>query len=139
MRTLALAVLVLGVSLSAAADDDKELKRFQGDWQAVAVKRDGKTTEGDALKGKGWRFDGNKLIPLDDVKDEATITLDPTKKPATVDIKDKNGKVNQGIYKFTGDDKLTVCARSDSTRPKEFDAAKDSGNIVIELERVKKK
>jgi uncharacterized protein (TIGR03067 family) len=105
----------------------------------VAATADGKSLPADALKGKVWRFEGNKLTPLDNKQDVATITVDPTKKPATLDIKDKGGSVVEGIYKFTGDDKLTICGRSDSKRPKEFDASKGSRAILFELERVKKK
>lgn len=138
MRGFALASLLLSVSLTTAADDDKELKRFQGDWQVVSATRDAETIKGDAVKGQVWQFDGNTVRRLD-IKDEATITLNTLKKPAPMDIKDKDGKVVQGIYKFTGDDKLTICGRSDGVRPKEFDASKGSGAILFKLERVKKK
>ena len=44
-------VLVLGFAPSAAADE-KELKRFQGDWQVVSVTLNGETIKQDGLKGK---------------------------------------------------------------------------------------
>jgi uncharacterized protein (TIGR03067 family) len=138
MRQLFLVVaIVLCVSFSATADDEKELKRFQGDWRMVTATANGETVKGDKGKEKVWRFDGTKLIPLDDKDDVATITIDPTKKPATLDIKDKRGDVVEAIYKFT-EDKLIICARSDNKRPKEFEAPKGSGVLLFEFERVKK-
>jgi uncharacterized protein (TIGR03067 family) len=139
MRLLALAVsAVLSASLSVAADD-KELEKFQGDWRVVSVTKDGKAITGEALKGKVWRFEGNKLPPLDNKTDAATITVDPAQKPGTLDLKDKSGDVVQGIDKFTGADKLTICGRGGGKRPKEFDASKGSAAILFELERAKKK
>src|SRR3954464_5230557 len=104
-------VLVLSMSLSATADE-KEFKRLQGDWQVVSVTLNGETIKQDKLKGKVWRFDGNKVTALD-TRDESTLTLDATTKPTTADIRDKDGKVVLGNYKFAGDDKLTICGRAD--------------------------
>lgn len=142
MRVLGFAVLVLAFTtpVSRGADDDgeKELKRFQGDWQMVAVTKDGETIAADKLKGKVWSFKGDKLVPQYDKEDVATIKIDPAKKPATLDITDKNGEKVEGIYKFTGDDKLTICGRGDNKRPTEFAAGAKSGAIMFVLERVKK-
>jgi uncharacterized protein (TIGR03067 family) len=129
-------VLVLSMSLPATADE-KEFKRLQGDWQVVSVTLNGETIKQGKLKGKVWRFDGNKVTALD-TRDESTLTLDATTKPPTADIKDKDGKVVLGNYKFVGDDRLTICGRADGIRPKEFDASKHTGAILFELERVKK-
>jgi uncharacterized protein (TIGR03067 family) len=118
---------------------DQELKRFQGSWQMVSVTVNGQTVTGDKLKGKVWRFDVDRVTPMDNKNDDATIALDPTKTPATIDIKDRAGEVIQGIYKFTGEDKITICSRSDNKRPQAFDASKGSSATVLELERIKTK
>lgn len=142
MRALGFAALVLALACSASrgADEavEKELKRFQGDWQMVAVTKDGGTVGADKLKGKVWSFKGDKLVPLYDKEDAATIKIDPSKKPAALDITDKNGEKVEGIYSFTGEDKLTICGRTDSKRPTEFGAGAKSGAILFVLERVKK-
>ena len=142
MRTFSLA-LVFALSVQLSADDkdkDKELKRFAGDWLMVAVTSDGMTIkDADKLERQVWRFEGTKLTPLENKDDVATITLDPAAKPATIDNKDKSGETVLGIYKFTGDDKLTICGADAKTRPKEFAAAKGSKSILFEFERVKKK
>ena len=142
MRVLGFAALVLAFagSASSGADDDaeKELKRFQGDWQMVEVTKDGETIAADKLKGKVWSFKGDKLTPQYDKEDVATIKIDPAKKPATLDILDKNGEKVEGIYKFTGENKLTICGRTDSKRPTEFAAGAKSGAILFVRERVKK-
>ncbi|MBP3959390.1 TIGR03067 domain-containing protein [Gemmata sp. G18] len=142
MRVLALTALTIALAFAPvrAADDatEKELKRFQGDWQMVEVTKDGETRKGDKLKDRVWSFKGDKLVPLYNKDDAATIKIDPSKKPATLDILDKNGDRVEGIYKFTGDDTLTICGRGDSKRPTEFAAKKESGAILFVLERVKK-
>jgi uncharacterized protein (TIGR03067 family) len=143
MRPFTFSVLAaLSLALSVRADDDavaKELKRFQGDWRMVSATKAGKLIKGDALKDKVWRFDGNKIIPLDNKDDPATMTIDLTKKPATLDLKDKKGEVVLGIYKFNGDDKLIICGAHGNKHPTDFDSPKDSDNIVFEFERAKKK
>lgn len=142
MRLFALSVVAaLSVPLAAVADEaaEKELKRFQGDWQVVSASFQGQTKKGDDVKGKVWRFEGKMLIPLDNKNDVAVVTIDPAKQPATLDIQGKNEKALKGIYKFAGDDKLTICAGVfDDKRPEKFDSPKDSGAILFELERVKK-
>lgn len=142
MRASGFAVAVLVVAFTHARADeaaDKELMRFQGDWQMIAVTKDGETTAADKLKGKVWSFKGDKLVPQYDKDDTATIKIDPAKKPATLDITDKNGDKVEGIYKFDGADKLVICGRGDNKRPTEFAAGPKSGAILFVLERVKPK
>ncbi|HEY1188425.1 MAG TPA: TIGR03067 domain-containing protein [Gemmata sp.] len=142
MRVIGFAVLSLALALSTtrAADDgaEKELKRFQGDWQVVAVTEDGATTAADKLKGKVWTFQENKLVPQYDKEDTATVKIDPTKRPAALDITDKAGEKVEGIYQFTGNDTLTICGRGDGKRPTGFAAGQKSGAVLFVLERVKK-
>lgn len=142
MRVLGSVALALALTLapSRAADDatEKDLKRLQGDWQMVQVTKDGATVSGEKLKGRVWTFKGTKLIPQDDKDDTSTVKIDASQRPAALDITDKNGDTVEGIYKFTGDDKLTVCGHSNSKRPKDFAAGPKSGAILFVLERVKK-
>lgn len=142
MRLLGFAAVVLAVaSPQAIADElaDKELARFQGDWQMVALTKDGEAVPADKLKDRVWTFQGEKLVPQYDKGDTATVKLDPAKKPPALDITDKNGDKVEGIYKFDGPDKLVICGRSDNKRPAEFAAGPKSGAILFVLERVKPK
>jgi uncharacterized protein (TIGR03067 family) len=107
--------LLLVFAPTAPADDEaveKELKKLEGDWQMVAATYNGTVVKGDKLKGKVWRFEGTKLTPLDNKNDVATIKIDPSKKPAELDITDKGGKVVEGIYRFEGT-KLFILGRTD--------------------------
>jgi uncharacterized protein (TIGR03067 family) len=142
MRPFAVAALIVLAPLAVRADADEELDRFQGDWQVVKITHKGKTLTKEQLGDKVWRFKGNKLIPLDNKDDVATIAVDPDKKPATLDITDKNGSVNKCIYKFSGEDesKLTICAATGGgARPKSFTPDDEDKVAVVVLEKLKKK
>lgn len=142
MRLLGFAAVVLAVAAPQAFADelaDKELARLQGDWQMVALTKDGETILADKLKDRVWTFQGDKLVPRYDKDDTATVKLDPAKKPPALDITDKNGDKVEGIYKFDGADKLVICGRGDNKRPTEFAAGPKSGAILFVLERVKPK
>ena len=143
MRAFGVVALVLAVAVTQArgADEgtEKEHARFHGDWQMVAVTQDGSTVPADRLKDRIWTFKDDKLIPQYDRDDTATVKLNPTKRPAELDLIDKNGDTVEGIYKFDGADKLVICGRSDGKRPTEFAAGAKSGAILFMLERVKPK
>lgn len=142
MRCFGFAMLTFALAFaqSRAADEDaqKELKRFQGDWQMVAVTKDGQTIPADKLKDRVWTFKDDKLIPKYDPDDTATIKLAPEKKSAALDIIDKNGDKVESVYEFDGADKLKICGRSDGKRPTSFAAGAKSGALLFVLERVKR-
>lgn len=138
LAALATIALVLAPARGADEATEKELKRFYGEWKVVELTKDGETRKGDKLKDQVWSFKGDKLVPLDNKDDTATIKIDPSKKPAALDIIDKSGDRVESIYKFTGDDKLTICGHTDGKRPTEFASKKGSGAMLFVLERVKK-
>src|SRR5262245_26260068 len=84
-----------------------DLDRIQGDWQVVSAMEGGKSASADHTKKMVWRFEGNKVINLSN-GDVRTISLDPTKSPATIDLVNKAGGREEGIYKFAENDKLTL-------------------------------
>jgi uncharacterized protein (TIGR03067 family) len=75
--------------------------------------------------------------------EEGTMKLDPTKKPATIDLAitsgNDKGKSQVGIYKIDGDS-ITIClARPGETdRPTEFKSTEENGNILVTIKRKKK-
>src|SRR5438105_1483310 len=92
MRPLTFAAVVFVVAIPACRRaPDKDLEAIQGDWQMVQVSNGGKDVPAGMLTDKKWRFEGKKLIPLDNKDDVATITLDSGKSPAAIDIVDKAG------------------------------------------------
>jgi uncharacterized protein (TIGR03067 family) len=78
---------------------------------------------------------------IGDMTETGTLKLDPSKTPATLDIKiadgpDK-GKTQLAIYKLDGDT-FTLCfARPEQDRPKEFTAKAGSEHAVFVFKRQK--
>jgi RNA polymerase sigma factor (sigma-70 family) len=71
-------------------------------------------------------FSGDKLIRLSEdgfIDEESTIKLDPTKNPKTIDQTSPRLGKFEGIYRFVGDDRLTIC--SGRKRGTEFPANAD--------------
>jgi uncharacterized protein (TIGR03067 family) len=139
---LALTVGLLALGTATAADDNPEkkaLKELQGTYLLIGLEgKSVKLTEEDLKKvpdadrkmvikdDKATSFTGGK-------EDAATIKLDPSKKPAQIDLTTTKGgktEVNYGIYKLENG-VLTICAIEKGEakdRPKEFKA---NGNAML--------
>ena len=152
MNRVALIVLLAFVGTAARAADPAadELKKLQGEWQAVELE-----VKGQKLGKNNPEVENMRFVFKDDeltVKSAAgagerkkTFKLDPTKTPREIDITSLDGQEKDTtaacIYKFEKD-RLTICMPyfKDSTdRPKEFKAGADDGRMLITLERVKLK
>jgi uncharacterized protein (TIGR03067 family) len=143
-----LVVLAAPRLLAADSDDDvrKELKALQGNWKAVAVEAGGKAFPKDAIPDFTFVIsaDGKSTGKMPQSEYSATITVNPTKDPKTIDnlheSGDQKGKKQYGIYKLEGD-KLTVCmtppGSAEADRPKDF-TTKDTRNVVFIFERTRK-
>ena len=136
---LALGCLIL---LGAAPQDDikKELAKFEGTWQPFYVEMDGKEFKGDikehrlVVAGKFFTFTG-------DGKMEGTITIDPSKKPPTIDTEttsgDHKGTKMVGIYEISKD-RLMVCyIAAPGELPTEFRTKEKSGLFIVMYKRLK--
>jgi uncharacterized protein (TIGR03067 family) len=142
-------LVVAGAALAIAADEKKddakdELKKFEGTWILVSSEKDGEKAPEEALKKAMPKAvsKGDTVTFISDGKEQgqATFTVDPTKKPKTIDATmtsgpDK-GKKSLGIYEFEGDT-LKVC-HNEKERPKDFSAKKGSGNTLDTYKREKK-
>jgi uncharacterized protein (TIGR03067 family) len=134
--------LIVAVALvSAAADDDaskKDLERLQGTWQQVSQKWRGREVPEGLVKGEQVVITGSTWQALMAGKKRgkpATLVLDATKKPATLDIK-YEGETELGIYELDKDS-LKVCVATDE-RPKEFASKPGSTSTLMVFKRVKK-
>ena len=138
MNVLALVLLALtgGLGYDDAADAaKKDLEKLQGEWQLTVGGDDGPRM---VIKGNEYTVSGG-------MDEKGTLKLDPSKKPAVVDIDitegNDKGKKQYGIYRIEGD-KFTLCvaeagAEADD-RPKEFKSDQDAGTAVLVFKRVKK-
>ena len=156
MRMYGVAVLAI-VSLfaavrSQAADGEakegavaKELQAFKGTWRLNSKDEDGKKFSEVEIKDVIMTNDGSGRASVrrgDKVIAEATVKLDPTKKPKTIDVtftKGKHkGKTVLGIYEIEGDTFRVCVARPGDARPAAFSAKAGSGRILIGYKREKK-
>ena len=118
-----------------------------GTWEAVEYKAMGQAMPAETTKNTRLVIAGNKFtitVVQGDAR-EFTFKLDPTKKPATIDLTALNGpykdKVAKGIYRLEKDT-LTLClpakAGDRDQRPSEFTSDKESGTLLITLKKLAK-
>jgi uncharacterized protein (TIGR03067 family) len=142
-------IFVLATPLALGADtrDDvqKELKALEGKWKAVAMEAGGKPLPKDSIPAFTFIVAANGKSTGQSPQGEyqATITVDPTKSPKTIDNLHESGaqkgKKQYGIYKLEGDT-WTVCMTrpgvAEGDRPNNF-TTKDTANVVFVFERLK--
>ena len=129
---------------AGATQDDtfkKELDSLQGVWQCVSFEEKGKALPEEQVKGLKLTFKGYKASHAgkDGKAEQATIKIDPLKKPKTIDMillggPDK-GKTVQGIYVIEGDT-LTICgSQAGRERPTEFKGGKEVNLMVFKRDK----
>jgi uncharacterized protein (TIGR03067 family) len=156
MRRFGVAVLAI-VSLfagvrSPAADDKaneeavaKDLQAFKGTWRLSSKEEDGKKFGEEEIKdiiGSGDGLGKFSVRRGDKIIAEATVKLDPTKTPKTIDVAftegERKGKTVLGIYEIESDAFRVCVARVGDERPAAFSAKAGSGHILIVYKRDKK-
>ena len=147
MRQLIGAVVFLALAVPIARADEKDAKKLEGTYEVVSVIFGGKedAEKKDEVKAIVIK-DGVLTIKMkgDNEKNEtAKFTVDPSKKPAHIDITpDKGGKEKKvlGIYETKDTDKgmeLTLAfSKDDTTRPKDF-KGESKDDALIKLFRKK--
>jgi len=112
---------------SASLDvDKKELMKLEGEWTMVSGAANGQQVPEDFLKNWKRVCKGNEttVTAVGQLMLKATFTLDPSKKPKTIDytITDgpNKGKMQLGIYEFDGELVRFCFAPPGKDRPKEF-------------------
>jgi uncharacterized protein (TIGR03067 family) len=128
-------VLAGGTALSG---DKKEQKKLEGAWTLVEL-IGGKEKKDEKMKAV---FKGDKLTMMHDGQvTEAKYTVDPGKKPATMDVRiDKDGEKETFlcIYQVDGD-MLKICHfegdKSTKERPEKFVSNKDTMLAVLKREK----
>lgn len=145
MRTF-VAAAVFGLTVSVAPADDKEdaARKLNGSYQILSLTVGGKPD--DRKKDRVSEFsikDGTLAIAEKGEKpDAARFTVDPTQKPAHIDIMAGRGeKKLPGIYEVTETDRgleLTIAFPKDPEQPRPTDfKGEGKGVTVVKLLRMK--
>ena len=149
MRMLGILTAVLLIVSAAYPQGDaakKELGRLEGKWKYVKVEAPDQIAQAIA-EASIVEFRGNKMIHTITLSTgkknviEATIKLDPTKKPKTIDITPlggpEKGKTFQGIYELHGDTLKLHLGDVPEDRPSAFKYKKGSARSLSTLRRTK--
>jgi uncharacterized protein (TIGR03067 family) len=146
------AVLFTAIATIATADDakeeaiKKERKQIEGTWRIVTLEVNGnKAMEEDAKKLTVVNgADGTwSLLSEDKEISKGTSTIDPMKKPKTIDFTategEGKGKQYLGIYELSEKTRKMCFAPPEKERPTEFSSMPGSGHILVTFEREKNK
>ena len=150
MRVLLVPALALFACLAPSAagkPDDPvaaEYKALVGNYKVEKVLLGGKDITEHLKEMKFEIRDGGKYTAqVGELKDDATFTADPAKKPKEMDVK-PNGGPNKGqtvkaIYKLEGDT-LVLCYDHDKSenRQSKFESPEGTTVLLITYKRVKK-
>jgi uncharacterized protein (TIGR03067 family) len=151
MRLTSCAVLALSLWFAAPArsgdDAQKELKKLEGTWTTESAEFDGSSI-GDLAKGLKFIVKGDTLT-LEGNEEilkqygKGTIKVDAGAKPKAFDFTvgggDRKGNVIEGIYEFTKEDELRVCAKMfGKERPTKFDSKDGASVLLLTVKREKR-
>ena len=141
MRGIALVAVLLVPAARLAADEavDKALKAMEGDWKVEKMTAGGQELPAEAVAKITFTIKDGEITPSDNPADKAKLKLDPSKKPAHLDLTDKSNKTVPGIYEVSGETlKLCFADEPAATRPTEFASPKDSKVVLMVLKKAKK-
>jgi uncharacterized protein (TIGR03067 family) len=147
---LVVAAFLMGTATFATADNAKDeaikndRKRMEGAWRGTALTVNGETFTQENAKALTVvnGADGTWILRDSGTeKSKGSSTIDPTKKPKTIDLTpsagDDKGVTYHGIYEL-GENTRRVCiALPGNARPKDFTPG--NGRILVTFERVKDK
>ena len=146
--TLVSMLLLAADLLSAAQGPDKavqeDLKKLEGTWTYLSVDLAGKKLPDDIISTGSLTIKGNtyKTELFGQVTDEGTFTIDPSKKPKTMDymVTDgpNKGKTQLGIYELDGDTAKFCFAVPGAERPTDFTSKEGSGRTLSVWKKEKK-
>jgi uncharacterized protein (TIGR03067 family) len=144
MKRFAIALgLFAGVAALGLADE-KAAKELNGSYTVKSISKGGMDAPEEVIKSvKSFVIkDGGITLTIADMEQTAKFTVDPTKKPAHLDLTPTSGPnkdmLRKGIYKVEKG-VLTIVFSEKGDRPADFDAkGEDIGKIVLEKKEEKK-
>jgi uncharacterized protein (TIGR03067 family) len=150
MKTFQKTILI-GLALAALtpvrADQDElvksELKALAGEWSMVSGSADGQPMPEDMRKQMKRVCQGDELTVTmgAQIFVKAKITIDPSKKPKTIDYQMTDGfskgKKQLGIYELEGDTLKSAFGKPDAERPADFTSKPGDGRTVSVWKRQK--
>lgn len=138
---LALTVSFLVGGAGPADPVKQDLAKLEGKWVIVSYEKDGVKLDAEEVKELPSLTIKGKEYTWSNGERPGSFTLDPTKKPKTIDYTitagDDKGTVELAIYEITGDTWRDCFAPAGKPRPSEFAAPEGSGNTLIVYKRVK--
>lgn len=139
LALLTLAPLVAGASGSADDATAKELARFQGSWQAVALQNmDGTPALEEDVKNTHLEVEGNRFtLTGKTFTIRGTFKIDPSKTPRTIDVHLEGAKPEEpllGIYEIDGDRRRSCFVPPGKARPSDLRPGV-SGMLRLEWKR----
>src|ERR1051326_1314752 len=131
-----IALATAAVSLVRAADDEavkKDLALLQGEWTMVSGSADGQAMPDQMRKQMKRVCKGNEVTTTmsGQIYIKARITIDPSKKPKTIDYDMTDGfskgSRQFGIYEVEGDTFKSCFAKPGAERPADFTSKPGDG------------
>ena len=141
--SLVVATFLLGADAPSDAAK-KELAKLDGEWSMVSATRDGQALPEDMVKtAKRVAKDGEITVTFGEmVYMKAKVTIDPSKKPKTIDYAvtegGNKGKTVLGIYELDGDTVKFCFGGPEKERPDDFTSKEGSGRVLSVWKRDKK-
>ncbi|HVS40312.1 MAG TPA: TIGR03067 domain-containing protein [Gemmataceae bacterium] len=137
----ALSALVLLPALLRADDPPKGDKDLDGTWEMASIMQNGKDALTPPDKMLVTIKGGTVTVKIGDETHTATISVDASKTPKTLDLTfgdgPNKGKTAKAVYEIKGDE-LKIChGEPDAERPKELAAKEGSDLTLATLKRVK--
>lgn len=144
MKAIRIAVLIgLAAVTSAWAEEKEDLALLQGEWSMVSGSADGQPMPEDTRKKMKRVCKGDETTTTmgGQMFLKAKITIDPSKKPKTIDYQMTDGftkgKTQLGIYEVDGDTFKTCFGRPDAERPTDFTTKSGDGRTLSVWKREK--
>src|SRR6266478_5473059 len=144
--TLIIALAAVAISLAWAEENQavkQDLAKLQGEWTMVSGSADGQPMPDDMLKQMKRVCKGDETTTTmgGQMFIKAKITIDPSKKPKTIDYQMTDGftkgKKQLGIYEVDGDTFKSCFGKPDAERPTDFTSKPGDGRTLSVWKREK--